>query len=408
MKRNIIILLLILLLTFSISKAQYYYLIQGYVFDSTTKNAVTNAEIIISESNFNAITDEKGFFSVKSPIRECNIEVHCISYNLKKIHIDNTSENVNIFVSSKSYNLSPAEITTNKPKDIMPGKRYQIMDYEFAGNDIVILAYEKQSVFSPKLLLINHNGDTLCTIDVTKPLKLCSDFDGKIFYISKTESYEINIDSNFIRLCNPISNESFDRINKTIIVHAGNNYYLKQYLCNNQILNYFNFDEVNNNLNCFRSISDEDNIRRNRWGSYFDGKEEDLRFQELIINHALNAPLFKLHDTIFLLNFLQSKLEKYSVFSDTLSEVNIDFNDDKSFTNDLFIDKIQSKVYTLFRKNGISLIKQISTVNGEIIQSIEIPDFVFIEKIKIYDGKVYFLYKTKDLTEYKKLYCMKI
>lgn len=407
MKRNISILLLILLLACSISIAQVDYLIKGYVLDSVTNEAVVNAEIVVSGYGDKGFTDEKGFFSFKSATRECTVEIHGISYNPKKIYVNSASGFTKIFVSSKSYNLSPVEITVNKPNDMLPGIRYHIMDFEFVGNYIVILAYERQSVFLPKLLLINQKGDTLCTVEVHKPLKLCKDYDGKIYYVSKTESYEIILDSNVIKLCNSVCNEDFERINKTIIEHYGNNYYLKQYQCNNQILNYYNYDEVNDELNCFRSISDEDNIQRNRWGAYFDGKEEDLRFQQLIINHALNVPFFKLHDTIFLLNFLQSKLEKYSVLSDTLAEINIDFHNDKSFTNDLFIDKIQSKVYTLFIKNGISQIKQISTVDGDIIQTIEIPDFVFIEKIKINDGKIYFLYKTKDLSEYKKLYCLK-
>lgn len=407
MKRNISILLLILLLACSISIAQVDYLIKGYVLDSVTNEAVVNAEIVVSGYGDKGFTDEKGFFSVKSATRECTVEIHGISYNPQKIYVNSASGFTKIFVSSKSYNLSPVEITVNKPNDMLPGIRYHIMDFEFVGNYIVILAYERQSVFLPKLLLINQKGDTLCAVEVHKPLKLCKDYDGKIYYVSKTESYEIILDSNVIKLCNSVCNEDFERINKTIIEHYGNNYYLKQYQCNNQILNYYNYDEVNDELNCFRSISDEDNIQRNRWGAYFDGKEEDLRFQQLIINHALNVPFFKLHDTIFLLNFLQSKLEKYSVLSDTLAEINIDFHNDKSFTNDLFIDKIQSKVYTLFIKNGISQIKQISTVDGDIIQTIEIPDFVFIEKIKINDGKIYFLYKTKDLSEYKKLYCLK-
>jgi len=387
--------------------AQKDFTIRGTIFDSLTLEPVANVEVVISGFTDKTYTDEDGFFTLAAPAKSCEVELHCISYNPKKSVLNSTVP-AELYISQRSYSLSSVEISANRPKDLMPGISYQIMDYEFFGESIILLAYEKQSFLAPKLLLINKNGDTLCAVDVQKPLKLCRDFDNKVYFMSKTTSFEINADSNRITLCNPMNNEDFENINNSIVGHDGNNYYLRQYLYNDQILNYYDYDECNDELICFRTITDMETIQRNRWGAYFDGKEEDIRFQQLIMNRALYAPLIKLQDTILLFNFLQSKLEKYSLTVDTISEVSIDFHKSKSFSNDLYIDQLQSKVYTLFRKNGISQIKEISTDNGVIMQTIDIPDFVFIENIKINDGTLYFLYKSKDLSEYKKLYAMKI
>jgi len=387
--------------------AQKNFTISGSIFDSLTLEPVANVEVVISGFTDKAYSDEDGFFTLIVPAKSCEVELHCISYNPKK-YVLNSAAPVKLYINQRSYNLSSVEISANRPKDLMPGISYQIMDYEFFGENIILLAYEKQSFLAPKLLLINNNGDTLSAVDVQKPLKLCRDFDDKVYFMSKTTSFEINADNDRITLCNPVNNEDFEKINNSIVGHDGNNYYLRQYLNNDQVLNYYNYDERNDQLGCFRTITDMETIQRNRWGAYFDGKEEDIRFQQLIMNRALYAPLVKLQDTILLFNFLQSKLEKYSLTSDTISEVTIDFHRSKSFSDDLFIDQLQSKVYTLFMKNGISQIKEISTVNGVVVQTIDIPDFVFIEKIKINNGTLYFLYKSKDLFEYKKLYTMKI
>lgn len=396
-----------LLLACFTSTGQTEYTIKGYVFDSLTSEPVENAEIIVSGYTEKTHTDKNGYFSFAAYTPECEAELHCISYNTKKLTLRSSVIN-NINISHKSYELSSVEISANKPRDLMPGISYQIMDYEFSGEKIILLAYERQSIFLPKLLLINSKGDTLSTLDVSKPLKLCRDFDGKVYFVSKTTSYEINTDSNSISLCNPVNNEDFERINNTIVCHHGNNYYLRQYMNSDQILNYYNYNQIQDKLICFRTITDIETIRRNRHGAYFDGKEEDIRFQELIMNSAVKAPLIKINDTIFLFNYLESRLEKYSITSDTLAQTDIDFHRNKSFLEDLFIDNERSKVYAMYRKKGISQVKEISTNNGAVVQTVDIPDFVFIEKIKIHNGTIYFLYKSKELTEYKKLYTMKI
>lgn len=397
----------IFLLACYTGNAQKVYTIRGAVFDSLTLEPVANVEVVLLGYTGKTYTNEDGFFTLIVPAKNCEVEFHGISYNSKKMVLSSDVP-ARLYLNQRSYNLSSVEISANRPRDLMPGISYQIMDYEFFGENIILLAYEKQSFLLPKLLLINKEGDTLCAVEVQKPLKLCRDFDNNVYFMSKTTSFEINVDNNRIILSNPVNNEEYEKINNSIVGHEGNNYYLRQYQYNDQILNYYNYDECNDELYCFRTIADMEAIQRNRWGAYFDGKEEDIRFQQLIMNRALNAPLVQLQDTILLFNFLQSKLEKYSLTADTISEVAIDFHKSKNFSDDLYIDRLKSKVYMLFRKNGISQIKEISTGTGSVVQTIYIPGFVYIEKIKINDGIIYFLYKSKDLLEYKKLYSMKI
>jgi len=406
-KKAVFILMHIFLLPCYTGNAQKFFTIRGTVCDSLTLEPVANVEVVISGYTDKTYTNEDGFFTLIAPAKNCEVEFHGISYNSKKMVLSSDLP-VRLYLSQRTYNLSSVEIAANRPKDLMPGISYQIMDYEFFGENIILLAYEKQSFLLPKLLLINKEGDTLCAVEVQKPLKLCRDFDNNVYFMSKTTSFEVNVENNRIILSNPVNNAEYEEINNSIVGHDGNNYYLRQYLYNNQILNYYNYDECNDELYCFRTITDIEAIQRNRWGAYFDGKEEDIRFQQLIMNRALNAPLIQFQDTILLFNFLQSKLEKYSLKADTISEVAIDFHKSKSFSDDLYIDRLKSKVYMLFRKNGISQIKEISTGNGSVVQTIDIPGFVYIEKIKINDGIIYFLYKSKDLLEYKKLYSMKI
>jgi len=387
--------------------AQSGYVITGYVYDSLTREPLPDAEVLISGYTGKTLSDRNGHFSFPCSTIDYEAEISRISYYAQHVVLHAGLPDT-VFLKDRSYELSPIQIVADVPRDLMPGMVYHILDYEFSGENIILLAFERKSIFLPKLLLINSKGDTLNAVDVRNPLKLCSDYDGKTYFMSRTTSFEINTDSDRIILCNPVSNENFCNITNTITGHKGDIYFLRQYLCNNQVLNYYSYDELRDKLSCFRTITDIENIQRNRWGAYFDGREEDIRFQQLIMNPAVNAPLIILYDTVYLFNFLTSKLEKYNLACDTFAFTDIDFHHDKGFSDDLIIDQIKSKVYALSRKNGISKIKEINAFDGKVLQTIDIPDFVFIEKINIHDGIIYFLFKTRDLSEYKKLYSMKI
>lgn len=382
--------------------------ISGTIFDSISKKTIANAEVVNLNQSNKTFSDQNGNFTISSTSFPCVLEIHILGGITKKIKIDNANNSVQVDIFCKPIELSAVQISCNLPVQIMAGKKYYITDYEFLGDNLILLAFDYQNMMSPTLLLTDTNGDTLSRLLVWKPLKLCKDFDGKVFFVNKTTSFEISVENNQIKLTNPISNEKYAETNDVIIDHVEDNYFLKQFQFNNQILSFYSYDGINDKLNCFRTISDNDNILRNRWGSYFDGKEEDIRFQQLIMLKEVFAPFVRLADTIYLFNFLESKLEKYALNTDTLNQISITFQKEKNYERSLFVDENQSKVYNLFVRNGISFLKEIDLCSGKIAKTIQIPEFVFVENIKVHNGSVYFLYKEKYLDDEKKLFKMKI
>jgi len=109
-----------------------------------------------------------------------------------------------------------------------------------------------------------------------------------------------------------------------------------------------------------------------------------------------------------LFNFTASEIEKFTASAIPIDTCKLDFRPDRSFKDELLIDEKEAKAYFLFRKNGFSELKQIDLKSGKIVQTIPIPSFVFVEKIKVHDNVVYFLYKEKINEEYKKLYKLRI
>jgi len=381
--------------------------IRGNIVDSVTISPVSEVEILIDDNAAKAVTDENGFFSFSVKSLPVTIQLRHISFNTKVIVLSENQNNFHFVLTPKSFNLNPIEITVNSPVQVMPDKHYHIMDYEFYNDRMILLAYENQSFLVPVLLLVNLNGDTLSRLEVSKPVKLCKDFNGKVFLYTRNCVWAVNIDSSSLTVSDPVNIEKFEAINNVIIAKSGNNFYLKEYYLSHQELDYFRYEEINDTLIRFKTIVDEDNIKRNRKGYYFDGKEEDIRFQQLIMLKPVYAPLICLRDTLFLFNFTESKLERYSASAEPIGETDLGVYNN-SFKKEVLVDASGSKVYFLFRENGLSTIKEINPDNGKIIRTISIPSFVFVEKIKVNKDIVYFLYKEKYNQEYKKLYRFKI
>lgn len=382
--------------------------IKGTVYDSLANSTIASVEIIAEDNSVKTFTDENGFFSLSVKRLPVLLQLRHISYLPTEVFINKKHDTLRISLTSKSVELLPVEISTNNPVQVMADKRYHIMDYEFHSDKMIVLAYENQSFFSPVLLLINQNGDTLFRLEISKPLKLCKDFSGKVILYGKSGAYTVNVDSNRLFLSDPIDREGFDAINDVIIGQSGSYYYLRKYFNNNQALNYYNYEETKDKLNCFRTIIDEDNLIRNQRGYYFDNKEEDIRFQQLIMLKPVYAPLVRINDTLVLFNFLESIIETYNTAGDPIGKNYIVFHEENGFAKMLLLDEVKSRIYFLYKRNGLSTLKEIDKDSGKIYRSIQVPEFVFIEKIRVNNGHVFFLYKDKYNQEYKKLYKLKI
>jgi len=96
----------------------------------------------------------------------------------------------------------------------------------------------------------------------------------------------------------------------------------------------------------------------------------------------------------------------YEIFERKSDHLNIEL---KPETTDLEpVSIFDDKVYTRFRQDGITSLREIDLKSGALINNITIPEFVHIENIRINNNIIYFLYKEKINQEYKQLYRMAI
>ena len=412
--KNIQILLILLLfheITFSQQKGFY---LKANVKDSTTSDAVANASVVINGTTNATLTDNKGNFSLWIDKTPSILKISHLGYQEKFIKIEShATNNLNIVLSKKINLLRELSVNINKPIPLNEGQPLYIKDYEFSGDKIIALAYNFKTYPKAFLYIMNQNGDTLCSAKLKNSGKLYKDCFKNNHFITNSTVWQLLADSSLVSMVHPEDIETFNDEILPLITELNGNYFFEKYYYHDQLLQYYYYDKKVAKLKELKVIMDKSKLfmLRDR-ERIIDGSSDPAvqeRFEDLAFYKPVFAPLIKLHDTICIFDFTNSKIEFYSDSVSMIKEIPISFHNNKYWKREIFLDDVKEKVYTLFRKDGISTIQEINLKTGELANSSVIPELPFIDKIKINNDNIYFLYtEHNEQSNYKKLYRMKI
>ena len=381
---------------------------QVRVTDSISGDPIAMAEAVNLADGRKFLAGNDGWFVFSSRDTLVRIQVFNLSYHPQIVVLRSGSPVASVRLLRKTFELTGVEVRPCLPDDILSGQRFYVTDYEFMGDSILLLGYYHNQMSPPFLVLLGPEGDTLSSLAVYKAEELRTDYMNRVFLVTRRTTWEVAAGSGTLSLIHPTGNPDFNALNSPIAGYAGNHYYLRLFALENQALLYFNYDEVSDTLFRFRTITNNGSISRNRWGAYFGGTDADQRFRELIVNRPLYAPLLTINDTVYLFNFPENKIELYTLSSELIRKTDISFHLNRDFSEQLIVDKAVQKVYGATVSNGITRLYELDIKSGTPVNTFTIPDFVFVDEIKIHRGAAYFLYKEKKSTEYKKLYKLKI
>ena len=117
------------------------------------------------------------------------------------------------------------------------------------------------------------------------------------------------------------------------------------------------------------------------------------------------APFNNLNDTICIFNTAVDSLELYSETGKIIKKVAASFLADKNYKS-IIRDQEAKKLYALYKCNNIYSLSLININTGTTKSKISIPNYPFIENIKVSKDEIFFLYKKNINEEYKQLYKM--
>lgn len=409
------------------------YILNGIITDKTTGERVKNATVQINGFDFGTISNVNGYFRAVIDEKPTILYISHLSYEKKVIRNLDNYKNLKITLEQKTHAIEEVVVTGDIVKNIHVPRELWAFDYEFYEDKIILLGFKK-TLSDIRLILMRNWGDTICSIPFTKKVvRLKKDPLDGIYLETKDSTYQIFYFNGNLELLPPVPNKKFNDAFSTCVGYSNGNLYFQYNRYHNFVSEIYWVNLINKKKQYdFRTIRDTIKINRfeREYDFFFYAKKnlelgmsvseieknlsllrESQQFtwvDTASIYSSLYVPFVKVGNKFCILNYFESKLEVYSDKNELLNEFPINFHKNPSWEKDFFVDPVKKKLYNLFRKNGISSLREISLVDGTLGPAVKIPEFTFVEKIKVRDGSIYFLYRDNINEGPRMLYKMSV
>ena len=179
---------------------------------------------------------------------------------------------------------------------------------------------------------------------------------------------------------------------------------------------YYHIDTIaGERPHLFREVRDHDKIGKrqaqddfmlagynhrsyNKWHEMADRELSRLFFLK-----PMPTPIRAVKNRVMLFNHVESVLEAYSADAQLLEKVPIRYHERKRWGEEVLIDEVAGKAYTWFLEKGHPELHEIDLATGELGPAMRIYH-PYVEKIRVRDGYVYFLYREFGSLQRKTLY----
>jgi hypothetical protein len=384
-------------------------ILSGRVIDAVTGEPLSGAALMIDETTIGTATASNGTFSIPLSDVPAVLVVSHLSYQTTRITLTSNSPNtLEIFMAPESHDLGTVNIQANSIVEILKGTSWEVLDFEFLEDDLLLMANENGNMYKPSLLLVSLNGDTLSSLRVDRPGEFYRDFEGNIYYLNSRSAWKVSTASHNLHIDYVMGVEEFLNTYPAVVDLQQPWWILKQYTYNKLVLSYYRYNERDSSVNLFCSVSNQPGIARSQRGPYFDDTPADRYFASMIMNRPVQAPLYRWGEAFLMFNFTDKYIENFDPEGNSLFRIHAEFMKDKNTDGLIYKDDVTGKFYTSTAKNGITSILSIDPKSGTAAIVAQIPKFVYVENIVIRDGEAFFLYKDKFREEQKKIYRMKV
>jgi hypothetical protein len=393
--------------------SQNKFILSGVVKDSETGEVINYVNIKAKKSKAGTTTNFRGQFSFYSDKMPDTLVFSHVAYESQKLPVSGTTSNISIKLIRKTSMLPEVPVNSNIAIDLIEKKLFDVVDYEFMGDSLLLMAYSWKEKINPWFILMNSSGDTLKKIHVHDEGVFYRDCMDILYFITERAAWQISMEDDKLLLFNPVNAEKFKEQVSPCITSIKDKFFVKQYYANSQILSYYVVDSTDKKNKEFRIIADEVALRmlgdRNRFHSMGASAptEADLRFEQMCFFDPIFAPLLKIKDRVVIFNFVESKFEIYNENGDLEKEGALNYHKEKNWKEQMYADEITGKVYLKYLKAGITTLKEFDLETEQITKTIDLPGYKYIDKIKIRNNQLYFLYRLNEPLELTRLYKLK-
>lgn len=424
-------LLILILIPISLL-SQTKYVLKGVVINKSGQK-INDARII--HNDYTVEYTKHGVFHVEIKSENDSISIIHIAYkkysfNPKKKWSKKAKGDtlLKYFKLEEEYNETEAiEIVAEyKPKEVFGNDSIGVEDFEIIGDKLVILGTTKSLKKESNLYLTDQFQNILSEIKLDDvAIKFETDYRDEVHIICKNNVFHLNVQDNRLKL-DSVNRQYYDHFLSPIIDTIGINFFTSDYNRIYPAVEYRTYQLNGLTSSIIRKIEDKhmmDLYRAEyRWADsrvkLWAIRMEDrtgidkeiwvgsMYFTRNLFYQPVCAPLFKKNDSLFIFDHHDNQLLKYNVDSGFVDSVQISYHlysAKKSWKRNLLQDSNTEEIYGHFENAGYTYLKKINTNNGKISSSDKLF-YKYVEKIKIIDGFVYYIYRPFESTQEKYIY----
>lgn len=325
------------------------------------------------------------------------------------------------------HELSTFTFTAQKVDTVYGSPEHSVEDFLITEDGkLLLLAYERTLKKGAKIVLAGSDQKDISEATVPGDAKhLFKDYSGIPYVICENSVFAIEIVNDKIRF-ESVKEQDFYDFYHRVIDTLGSNFYYSTF---NELYPAVSFIVTDRNDTTHHELMEiKDDFMMELYRAqykYVSGRDKLWAYrQELatgidkeiwigatsftqdILYKPVYAPLFIIRDTVHLFDQYKKQLYKFDSNHNLVDSLHLDFvqeSQKEKWEQPLILDKQKELVYGLYNKGGYYYIKSVDCQDGKIDRELKLSNR-FVERIKIFNGKVYYIYRPYESLQKKFIY----
>ena len=251
-------------------------------------------------------------------------------------------------------------------------------------------------------------GDTLAikVLSGINPRKLFRDCLGNIHVITGDSVFQICHRGTSLQLLYPVSLKKFRSLLADCVLSTPDLLFYKKTIEHDLGMSFFTVNRLTRERQLISSVKDSAKLMMAKknpgdWNLLLrkripEGREDFVAWSYVhkILYRPLSSCLFKVENTVCVLNTSEHTVESYKPDGTYSSKLLINIKNETSgkWSGELYIDEITSRVYTTFFRNGSYTLYRLNMNTGNLVIPVPVEK-LFPDKILIHNGFLYYLYR---------------
>lgn len=329
--------------------------------------------------------------------------------------------------SQTTYELNPVQVSATRKVDTVFGTwKYSVSDFEFIDDKMVVLTFDRNPE-KATLRLVDQSQKVISSFelpDVTK--KFYKDYMGYVNVMCENHIYRVTIVNDALHL-GSLPVEDYKKYIMPCVDSSHKSIYFSNYQSDYPEFTYYAYNAEAGGFKTIKKVGDPEVLHGYNMEYYFLPPKERVQVRKIANYYGIDfhrvaanmsgltssvyytplySPLFVMEDTICVFDHSSNAIFKYDSHLNLLDSLPIDYNHPKAWRewkNEVIIDKEANAAYALYQKNGFYYLKGIDMHTGKIKSSFKLTN-QYVEKIKIKDDYVYYIYRPFESLQEKFVY----